>query len=190
MDTVDTAELVRRAGDGDQDAWRELVTRYAPLVWRVARAHRLGAADAADVSQSTWIALAEHIGRLRTPERVGGWLATTARRESLRVIAARGREVVASALPEAADTAQEHRWPEPTALRGERDDTLWRAFAALPDRCRALLGLHVFAPELTYVQLAKALGLGASSVGSARSRCLGVLRRKLAILGMPGEVAG
>ncbi|MGH3859500.1 RNA polymerase sigma factor, partial [Actinokineospora sp.] len=90
---MDTAELVRRAGTGDQAAWRDLVDRHAGLVWRVARAHKLDDADAADVSQSTWIALAENLPTLRSPERLSAWLATTARRECLRMIADRGREV-------------------------------------------------------------------------------------------------
>ncbi|SDC92812.1 RNA polymerase sigma factor [Actinokineospora iranica] len=190
MSIESAAELIRRAADGDQDAWRALVDRYSVMVWRVARAHRLDHADAADVSQSTWVALAEHIGELRAPERLAAWLSTTARRESLRVLAHRGREVRAAAWPDRADAAQEDRWPEATALRGARDDALWRAFASLPGRCRELLGLLAFAPELTYAQLGRALGLATGSVGTTRGRCLDVLRRKLTALGLPREAAG
>ncbi|MDQ3402192.1 MAG: sigma-70 family RNA polymerase sigma factor [Actinomycetota bacterium] len=184
-----TAELVRRAAAGDQGCWRELVTRYGPMVWRVARLHRLDDADAGDVSQCTWIALAEHIERLREPERVAAWLVTTARRESLRVLRRRGREVPSADELEVVDIAR-YGWPEATTLRSERDDVLWRAFGGLSDRCRSLLGLLAFAPELSYSQLAEALGLAATSVGRTRGRCLDVLRRKLSVLGMPDEVAG
>ncbi|SDI65719.1 RNA polymerase sigma factor, sigma-70 family [Actinokineospora alba] len=186
---MDTAELVRRAGTGDQTAWRDLVDRHAGLVWRIARAHRLDDADAADVSQSTWIALAEHLPTLRSPERLSAWLATTARRECLRMIADRGREVRASEWSDVVDHEGEHRWPETATLRGERDDTLWRAFAALPDRCRSLLGLLAFAPDLSYAQLGRAVGIAVGSIGQTRGRCLDALRRKLIALGLPGEVA-
>jgi RNA polymerase sigma factor (sigma-70 family) len=86
-------DLVRCAGAGDFDAWNELVNRFAGMVWTVARRHRLNAADAADVSQTTWLRLVEQLNRIEHPERVGGWLATTARRESLRVLRLADRQV-------------------------------------------------------------------------------------------------
>ena len=83
MSPDDTGKLVRGAADGDEVAWRGLVARFSNLVWAVARAHRLANADAADVYQTTWLRLAEHIGRIEQPDRVGAWLATAARRECL-----------------------------------------------------------------------------------------------------------
>ena len=80
----------RRAGD--QDAWEAIVDRFSGLVWATARAHRLSRADAADVAQTTWLRLVENLDRIRDPERLGGWLATTARRESLRAIRRGTRE--------------------------------------------------------------------------------------------------
>ncbi|EWC58508.1 putative RNA polymerase sigma factor [Actinokineospora spheciospongiae] len=181
-------DLVALAAGGDQDAWRELVRRYSDLVWAVARAHRLQRADAADVSQLTWVRLAENIGRLREPDRVGAWLATTARRESLRVLGERGRETVTDRWAEWVDGDETWR-PEEVALRGERDDLLWRAFAGLRERCRNLLALQSFAPELTYVELSGVLGLSGSAVSKTRGRCLEALRRRLVLLGVPGEAA-
>jgi DNA-directed RNA polymerase specialized sigma24 family protein len=49
----------------------------------------------------------------------------------------------------------------------------------LSQRCRQLLGLLAHAPELTYVQLSRALGLKLSSIGRTRGRCLEELRHKL-----------
>src|SRR5213080_2918328 len=93
MDGGAPGGLVRAAAGGDQAAWDALVDRFASLVWSVARAHRLSAADAADVSQTTWLRLAEHIDRLRDPERVAGWLATTTRNECLKVLRLSGRQI-------------------------------------------------------------------------------------------------
>jgi len=76
----DTGLLVRGAAGGDEGAWRGLVARFSGLVWAVVRAHRLTNADAADVYQTTWLRLAEHIDRIEQPDRVGAWLATAARR--------------------------------------------------------------------------------------------------------------
>ena len=77
------AKLVRGAAQGQEPAWRALVDNFAGLVWSVIRGYRLNPADAADVSQTTWLRLAEHIASLRQPERVGAWLVTTAGRECL-----------------------------------------------------------------------------------------------------------
>ncbi len=78
-----TAALVRTAALGDQASWDALVAEYGGLIWAITRSYRLTAAEAADVSQTTWLRLCENIDRLRDPGSVGSWLATTARRESL-----------------------------------------------------------------------------------------------------------
>ena len=80
-------ELVRAAATGDRQAWDELVDRYSGLLWSIAIAYRLGRADAADVVQTVWLRLLENLERLRDPDRVGAWLATTARRECQRSLA-------------------------------------------------------------------------------------------------------
>jgi len=45
------AGLVSSAAAGDQRSWDALVDEFGGLIWAVARAHRLGDADAADVAQ-------------------------------------------------------------------------------------------------------------------------------------------
>ena len=89
---VETHELVARATDGDQVAWDQLVDRYGGMVWAVARAHGLSAHDASDVSQVTWLLLAQHLGSIRQPERLGVWLLRTATREAYRMRRLRGYE--------------------------------------------------------------------------------------------------
>ena len=169
-------ELIHRAVRGDEQAWQELVRRHAAVVWSVTRAHRLRGADAADASQNTWAALAEHLPKLRNPDRVAGWLATTARRECLRILLQGRREVPL-------DDIEIETYEEPAVFRTARDKLLWQAFATLPARCRQLLGLLAHAPELTYVQLSRALGIKVNSIGQTRGRCLDVLRRRLILLG-------
>jgi GrpB-like predicted nucleotidyltransferase (UPF0157 family) len=88
-----TAELVARAGSGDQVAWDQLVARYGGLVWAVARAHGLSPRDASQVSQVTWLLLTQHLGALRQPERLGSWLLGTATREASRMGRLRGCQV-------------------------------------------------------------------------------------------------
>jgi DNA-directed RNA polymerase specialized sigma24 family protein len=80
-----TPELLARAGNGEQVAWDQLVDRYGGMVWAVARAHGLRPADAADVSQVTWLLLTQHLGSIQEPGRLRVWLLRTATREAHRM---------------------------------------------------------------------------------------------------------
>src|SRR6202789_448032 len=93
-DAAEIAELVRRAAAGDHDSWERLVDKFARLIWAITRDFKLGESDAADVAQATWLRLLEHIDRIQYPERVGSWLAATARNECLRSLASRKRVVL------------------------------------------------------------------------------------------------
>jgi RNA polymerase sigma factor (sigma-70 family) len=171
-----TTDLTALATTGDEGAWQELVHAHAPIVWAVIRAHRLRGADAADVWQNAWAALAGNLPKLRRPDRLSAWLATTTRRECLRVLRQLRREVLTDEWELAAD-------PGPAIVTTARDQLLWQAFAKLPQRCRDLLGLFVHAPELTYAQVSKALGLKENSVHRTRTRCVDQLRTKLLLMG-------
>src|SRR5262249_8816662 len=80
--------LVARASGGDQDAWYEIVDRYAPLVYTICTRYRLSNHDIEDVGQNVWLLLVERLGKLREPAALPGWLATTTARECLRVMTA------------------------------------------------------------------------------------------------------
>lgn len=182
----DDATLLRRAGDGDQGAWSRLVRRHSPVVWAVARHHRLGHDDAADVCQSTWLTLAVSLRRIRDPRRVRYWLATTAAREAQRVYARRGKEIPEPEWDPLPDVAAS---PETVLLTTERDCLLWQAFSRLPEHCRSLLWLLSHAPDLSYAQAGRVLGIPANSIGPRRGRCLRSLRRKVAAAGILEEAA-
>lgn len=80
------AELLPRASAGDPAAWDEIIRRYSGLVFATVRSWRLQNADAHDAVQNTWTRLAENCHRIQRPERLGGWLVTTAHRECLRIL--------------------------------------------------------------------------------------------------------
>src|SRR6202050_3402069 len=82
--TVEIAELVQAASEGDQAAWNALVDRFSGLLWATARAHRLSQSDSAEVVQTTWLRLVEHLDRIRDRDRLGAWLLDPPRRESPR----------------------------------------------------------------------------------------------------------
>src|SRR5436309_1022517 len=84
--TPSNAELLLRIGDGDPTAWDEIVHRYGKLVSATVRSFRLQDADALDAAQTTWLRLAEHVHLIQHPDRLAGWLITTARRECLHIV--------------------------------------------------------------------------------------------------------
>ena len=81
--------LVRQAAEGAPGAWERLVDQYARLIWAITRDFKLVESDAADVAQVTWLRLLENIHKIENPDRVGSWLAATARNECLRGLAAK-----------------------------------------------------------------------------------------------------
>jgi len=176
---ADDAALVRAAADGDQAAWDALVKRFGGLVWSIARSHRLGTADAADVSQTAWLRLVENLGRIRDPERVGAWLASTCRNECLRVIRRSGRQVPTDIGADIDLEAEETAAPPVDAalLAGERDTELWRAFARISERCQVLLRLLITDPPPSYEEVGEILDMPVGSIGPTRARCLEHLRR-------------
>ena len=78
--------LVIKAREGDAAAWEELVARFGGMIAATGWRYRLSAPDVAELQQTTWLRLVENLHRIEQPERVGGWLATTARRESLHLL--------------------------------------------------------------------------------------------------------
>jgi RNA polymerase sigma factor (sigma-70 family) len=170
-------EVVNAARVGDQAAWRELVRRYAGTVWAVARSYRLSQQDTEDVSQTAWLQLATHLHTLKDPAAIGGWLATTVRREIIRLLRRRGREVPNDPHSPAADVADDAEQGEEAAIRAELRAIVRMGFARLPEHCKALLGLLVQDPPLSYAEIGDALRIPRGSIGPMRARCLGRLRK-------------
>jgi RNA polymerase sigma factor (sigma-70 family) len=168
---------LERARAGERGALDEVVRELNPLLWHVARAQGLGTEEAADVVQTTWLALLRRLDEIRSPQALVVWLVTTARREAWRV---RGR-----VRRQAADSAALESVPDPDPQPGEqlltdeRDRVLWQHFQRLPARCQALLRVvaHVERPD--YAKVSEALGMPVGSIGPTRGRCLAKLRELL-----------
>jgi RNA polymerase sigma factor (sigma-70 family) len=188
-DVVPLSELVKAAADGDSAAWEALVERFSGLVWSITRAYRLSPADAADVSQTTWLRLVEHLGRLREPERVGSWIATTVKNECLRVQRLAGRQVPSEDI-KLETPPPDLPGADSALLTLERDAALWRAFSALSERCQALLRLLIADPPLSYEEVARILDMPIGSIGPTRQRCLDRLRRKAEVEGINTDTEG
>jgi RNA polymerase sigma factor (sigma-70 family) len=173
---VDVAWLVQRAAEGDWWAWERLVDQYAKLIWAMTRDFKLADSDAADVAQATWLRLLEHVGRLEYPARVGSWLATTARHECLRSLAARKKIVLVEDDTALQGVAPNEPDIDERLLAEERAQTVREALARLPWRWQRLLELLMADPPASYAEISDELGLPVGSIGPTRGRCLARLR--------------
>ncbi|MDQ0597319.1 RNA polymerase sigma factor (sigma-70 family) [Streptomyces canus] len=185
VDRADVGALVQSAVDGDAAAWKALVEGLSPLVWSVVRAHRLSDADAHEVYQTVWFRFAQHLGRIREPQKAGSWLASTARHECLKVLKSL-RRLTPTDDPHLLDRVSEDRTPEQSlldseeaAVQSERIRHLWQEFEELGDRCRQLLRILMASPPPSYQEVSSALGIAVGSIGPLRQRCLRRLRARM-----------
>lgn len=176
LDIGDIAVWIRQAADGDRQAWNRLVSQYGRLIWSITVRFKLSESDAADVVQTTWMRLIEHIDRIEQPDRVGAWLAATARNECLKHVSARKRIVLVQENVELEGT--DHRGPEvdEALLAAERAEHVRAALAHLPAQWQQLLELLMADPPVSYAEISDQLGLPVGSIGPTRSRCLAKLR--------------
>src|SRR6266496_3976401 len=117
-------------------------------------------------------------------------LATTARREALRVARGSARVIPTQDTAvfdrghaEVASPEQAVLDAEQAAIDRERAKQLWRAFDQISARCQELLRVLIATPPPTYAEVAAALDMPVGSVGPTRARCLQKLRR------LAGEVS-
>lgn len=175
----DIVELLKAAADGDESAWRAMVERYSPLVWSVARAHRLNRADAQDVYQFVWLTLTQHLGDIKEPACLGAWLYRVARNECLRCLSQSGRLIPTDRVIEP-DCLDERAYADASLLLEERNAEIWRAVDELGEPCRSLLRMLFSADsESRYEEVSSRLNMPIGSLGPRRQRCLERLRRFL-----------
>jgi len=179
----EVGDLVRAAARRQEGAWDALVQRFEGLVRGIARTHGLGEADIADVSQVVWMRLVDHLNRIREPERVAGWLATTTRHECLRTLRHQGR-TTPTADPSVLESVDQASDLGATLGATQRDAVLYQLIETLPYHHRELLRVTMADPKPSYREAATTLGIPVGSVGPTRQRCLALLRTKCAAAGI------
>jgi RNA polymerase sigma factor (sigma-70 family) len=176
LEAADVARLVRRAAEGELHAWERLVDQYARLIWSITADFKLVESDAADVAQTTWLRLLEHIDRIEYPARVGSWLAATARHECIRSLAAHKKVVLSHDDIEFIVSAETEVSVDERLLADERAQVVRDALSHLPRRWQRLLEMLMADPPVPYAAISDELGLPVGSIGPTRGRCLARLR--------------
>jgi RNA polymerase sigma factor (sigma-70 family) len=182
---VSHGELLLRAAAGEREAWDALVDRFGQMVWSLARSFRLDDAAASDVAQTVWLRLIENVDRIQDPERLPGWLATTCRREALRMIKRSERSVPSDFEYDVEDPSPSL---ESMMIEDEETREVVQAFRELSEECQQLLRMLTVEPALSYEEIAEATGRPVGSLGPTRGRC--VERLKAAISRIRRESGG
>jgi RNA polymerase sigma factor (sigma-70 family) len=171
--------LLEQAAQGNQLAWDQLFDKYDGLIRSVAGSFRLQAADISEIAQTSWLRLVQKLHTIRDPERLAGWLAVTAKRESLSILRRASRcdfEWMVEATPDP-DPAID---PEGSVTAGDVARDLWAAVTELPPRQRLLL-IALFRDELeSYAEVAVKCAMPLGSIGPTRARALSSVQRRLA----------
>jgi RNA polymerase sigma factor (sigma-70 family) len=174
--TPSNAELLLRIGDSDPTAWDEIVHRYGKFVSATVRSFRLQDADALDAAQTTWLRLAEHVHEIQHPDRLAGWLITTARRECLHIL----RQTKFTLFDAAAETVTEpSAGPEQDIIDADTTRILWNFVSQLSPRQQAVLRALFTHHPRTYAEATRITGIPPGGIGPTRARALIQLRDRL-----------
>lgn len=165
--------LAERALQQDQGAWRELVDRLKGVAWKVLYGFGMSEEDRKDAFASTFFRLYEHLGSINEPEKLPGWIATTARNEA-HTIFRRQRHTVGLDELTARDTPTID--PGDQLVAAELRAAMHAAFRRLSPDAQALMRLLTVDPPLGYDEISTILGMPRGSIGPLRQRCLERLR--------------
>ncbi len=140
---MDDRELVRRAAEGDREAWALIWDAHGARLYAYARRLLSDEHDAADAVADTFVTAAEHLGELREPERLRAWLYAICRRHVQKRWEGRDRvrpveaTVLTAVLDSRADLMSEPGGTSPA----EAAELLWAAAEGIGPADRELLTL-------------------------------------------------
>jgi RNA polymerase sigma factor (sigma-70 family) len=149
------------------------------VVWRYLLT-RVGAAEAEDCFQETFIAAMRAYPRLRPSSNLRAWVLTIAQHKALDAHRARSRRAQPTAEPEelaqASASGSDRSAPSAQDQLLAREETLWQAVAELPERQRSAVALRYLA-DLPHREIAAAIGCSPEAARSSLHEALGKLRK-------------
>jgi RNA polymerase sigma-70 factor, ECF subfamily len=174
------AVLVRKAQQGDMDAFESLVRKYQQRVYALCRRLTGAHQSADDLAQETFIKAYYALGRFDAQWPLYPWLRRIALNSGLNYLKARKRErpllegaVGGRRTPMSAPAAS----PEEQLERAEFEVRFERALASLPADQRSVFVLR-FHESMSYEEISRTLGLPIGTVMSRLNRA----RQKLKTL--------
>jgi RNA polymerase sigma factor (sigma-70 family) len=169
-------ELLDALAAGDESTWQTTVRRYEGLLRSAARVVLRSDADVDEAVQRTWVLLFRNADRINDPQRLPGWLSTTARREALAILRGQQRaipsqDVADRVAPDDSDVAT-------AMMDAELRRALDEAVEKLPLSQRLIVQALLREPA-SYDALSEELGIPRGSLGPLRGRAVRALRAQL-----------
>jgi RNA polymerase sigma factor (sigma-70 family) len=169
-------ELLDALAAGDESTWQTTVRRYEGLLRSAARVVLRSDADVDEAVQRTWVLLFRNADRINDPQRLPGWLSTTARREALAILRGQQRaipseDVADRVAPDDSDVAT-------AMMDAELRRALDEAVEKLPLSQRLIVQALLREPA-SYDALSAELGIPRGSLGPLRGRAVRSLRAQL-----------
>jgi RNA polymerase sigma factor (sigma-70 family) len=169
-------ELLDALAAGDESTWQTTVRRYEGLLRSAARVVLRSDADVDEAVQRTWVRLFRNADRINDPQRLPGWLSTTARREALAILRGQQRaipseDVADRVAPDDSDVAT-------AMMDAELRRALDEAVEKLPLSQRLIVQALLREPA-SYDALSAELGIPRGSLGPLRGRAVRALRAQL-----------
>lgn len=170
-------DLVSRVLRGDTEAFRHLVEKYRPLVFRLCRSYMRDEEDAEDAAQEIFLRAYRSLNRFKLDKRFVNWLYAIALNHlKTRYGKINRLEVGKTAL--AADPPSPQRTPEEEHLRQETRRDIRAALVSLPPKLRDVTVLY-YLEELPVAEIADITGLGTENIKSRLHRARKKLREYL-----------
>lgn len=164
-----SVELIAAARGGDRGAFGELYEQFGRMVHGILLV-RVMPADADDLVQEVFLTAMRELGKLREPEKFGGWLATIARNRSNDFLRRAGRS---------AEMPEEISVRESASAEAEAAAAL-NTIRELPEAYRETLMLRLV-EGMTGPEIAQRTGLTADSVRVNLHRGMKMLRERLEV---------
>ena len=180
----DDAGLIKACRKGDETAWNALVDRYQRLVFAVPRRAGLSEAQSADILQEVFLTLFQKLDEIKDPSKVRSWLVTTAKFKTWAVVRKNkglySPETEEEMELEMSNLTDNSPLAEDALVVLEEQHLVRTALKKLEERCQRILTMiYLSEPAASYVEVAEAIGVGATSISPLRRRCLDKLAKIL-----------
>jgi RNA polymerase sigma-70 factor, ECF subfamily len=189
------AALMLRVKQGDTAAFTELVEKYKQPIMNLAYRTVRDMTEAEDLAQNVFVQVYKSAARYKSTAKFSTWLFTIARNLCLNEIRRRSRhraESLDATHPEQDDQPLQQYEdkktfsPPESLLQGELSQQIDRALADLPENQRSAI-LLCRQEELSYKEIAEALGCSVSATKSLIHRGRETLKERLKAYLRTGE---
>ena len=173
---LDETRLLALARQGDEEAYRQVVSQHETIAFRTAWLITRSTADAEEAAQDAFLKAYRALGRFRPGAPFRPWLLKIVGNEARnrRASAARHERLAVRAVEERRE-GDAVPSPEAALLDSERRDRLLAAIDRLADADREVIACR-YLLELTETETAAAIGKRVGTVKSRTSRALARLR--------------